>query len=53
MAVALIWKVPVNPTAEGSERKHQINHHGRQCGDCWGEEEIRGLNGNGKKYNKD
>ena len=22
------------------------------CGDCWGEGDIRGLNGNGK-YNKD
>ena len=22
--------------------------HGQQCGDCWGEGSIRGLNGNGK-----
>ena len=22
--------------------------HGQQCGDCRGEEDIRGLNGNGK-----
>ena len=22
--------------------------HGQQCGDCWGEEGIRRLNGNGK-----
>ena len=27
--------------------------HGQQCGDCWGEGSIRGLNGNGKKCNKD
>ena len=24
-----------------------------KCSDCWGGECIRGLNGNGKKYNKD
>ena len=22
--------------------------HGQQCGDCWGEAGIRGLNGDGK-----
>ena len=27
--------------------------HGQQCGDCWGEGDIRGLNGNRKKNNKD
>lgn len=27
--------------------------HRQQCGYCWGEEGIRELNGNGKKYNKD
>ena len=27
--------------------------HGQQWGDSWGAGGIRGLNGNGKKYNKD
>ena len=36
------------------KQKGQRTHgHGQQCGDCWGEEGIRGLNGNGEKYNKD
>ena len=36
------------------EQKGKRTHgHGQQCGDCWGEEGIRGLNGNGIKYNKD
>ena len=26
--------------------------HGQQCGDCRGEGDISGLNGNGKQYNK-
>ena len=25
-----------------------IHGHGQQCGDCWGQGHIRGLNGNGK-----
>ena len=36
------------------EQKGKRTHgHGQQCGDCWGEEGIKSLNGNGKKYNKD
>ena len=36
------------------EQKGKRTHgHGQQCGDCWGERCKRGLNGNGKKYNKD
>ena len=32
------------------EQKGKRNHgHGQQCGDCWGEEGIRGLNGSGEK----
>ena len=38
-----------------SENKLGTNHqkfwthgHEQQCGDCWGEEGIRGLKGNGK-----
>ena len=31
----------------GIEQKGKRTH-GQQCGDCWGEEGIRGLNGNGK-----
>ena len=27
--------------------------HGQQCGDCWEEGIIRGLNVNGNKYNQD
>ena len=38
----------------GIEQKgERIHGHGPQCGDCWGEGGMRGLNGNGKKYNKD
>ena len=42
----------------GTEQKGKRTHgHGQQCGDCWGQEGISGLNGNGKntiKYiNKD
>ena len=34
------------------EQKGKRTHgHGRQCSDWWGEEGIKGLNGN-KKYNK-
>ena len=33
----------------GIEQKGKRTHgHGQQCGDCWGEEGIRGLKGNGK-----
>ena len=36
------------------EQKGKRTHgHGQLCGDCWGKGSIRGLNGNGKKYNKD
>ena len=35
------------------EKKGKRTHgHGQQCGDCWGEEDIRGLNGNGEKPTK-
>ena len=38
----------------GIEQKGQRTHGcGQQCGDCWKEELIRGLNSNGKIYNKD
>ena len=30
------------------QRGKRIHGHGQQCGDCWGEGNIRGLNGNGK-----
>ena len=31
------------------EQKRKRTHgHGQQCGDCWGEEDIKGLNDNGK-----
>ena len=33
----------------GTEQKgNRSCGHGQQCGDCWGEGRIRGLNGNGK-----
>ena len=33
----------------GSEQRAKRTHgHGQQCGECWGEGNIRGLNGNGK-----
>ena len=33
----------------GIEPKGKRTHgHGQQCGDCWGERNIRGLNGSGK-----
>ena len=39
-------------TAKGRGRTQQkgkrTRGHGQQCGDCFGEEGIRGLNGNGK-----
>ena len=39
---------------EGIEQKgRRIHGHGQQCGDCWGEAGIRGLDDNGEKYNKD
>ena len=28
-----------------------LKSHGQQCGDCWGQGDIRGLNGNGKVLN--
>ena len=32
----------------GTEQKGKSTHgHRQQCGDCWGEGNIRGLNGNG------
>ena len=38
----------------GSEQRGKRTHgHGQQCGDCWGKGGIRGLKGNGIKYNKD
>ena len=38
----------------GIEQKGKGPHgHGQQCGDCCGEEGIRGINGDGEKYNKD
>ena len=34
---------------EGLSKKEKGNHgRGQQCGDCWGEEGIKGLNGNEK-----
>ena len=37
----------------GIKQKGARTHrYGQQCGDCWGVGGIRGLNGNGKKYNK-
>ena len=33
-------------------KRKRTRGHGQQCGDCWGEGSIRGLNGNGKKYNE-
>ena len=34
---------------ERVEQKGKRTHgHGHQCGDCWGEGGIRGLNGSGK-----
>ena len=37
-----------------TEQKGKRTHrHGQQGGDCWGQGGIRGLNGNGKKHNKD
>ena len=33
----------------GTEQKGKRTHgHGQQCGDCWGERGISGLNGDGK-----
>ena len=37
----------------GIQQKGTRTHgHGQQCGDCWGEGGIRGLNGNGKNIIK-
>ena len=30
------------------QKRKRIHGHRQQCGDCWGEEGIRRLNGNGK-----
>ena len=30
------------------QRRKRTHGHGQQCGDCWGQGGIRGLNGNGK-----
>ena len=36
-------------TGGGTEPKGKRAHrHGQQCGDCWGEGDIRGLNSTGK-----
>ena len=40
-----------------SKKGKRTQGTGQQCGDCWGEEGIRGLNGSGKNtkifsYNK-
>ena len=36
-------------TGGGIEQKGKKTHgHGQQCGDCWGEGVLRGLNGNGE-----
>ena len=37
---------------DGAKSKRTHGHR-QQCGDCRGEESMKGLNGNGKKYNKD
>ena len=38
----------------GIKQKGKRTHgHGHQCGDCVGGGVIRGLNGDGKKYDKD
>ena len=35
------------------EPKGKRTHgHGQQCGDCRGQGSVRGVNANGKKYNK-
>ena len=34
------------------QKEKRIYGHGQQCGDCWEEKCIRGLNGNREKYNK-
>ena len=40
-------------TGGGIEQNGKRNHgHGQQCGDCSRKGNIRGTNGNGKKYNK-
>ena len=30
------------------KKKKRTHEHGQSCGDFWGEESIKGLNGNGK-----
>ena len=34
-------------------KRKRTHGHGQQGRDCWGERGIRGLNGNGTKFNKD
>ena len=47
---------------ENQQKGKRAHVHEQQCGDCWGERGVKGLNGNGKnvikiksmeKYNKD
>ena len=33
---------------EIEQKTKGIRGHGQQCGDCWGEGDIRGLNSTGK-----
>ena len=34
------------------QNRRRIHGHRQQCGDCWGWEVYRGLNGNGKNIIK-
>ena len=47
----LLWRVGEVRGGE-VEQKGEMTH-GQQCGYYWGEGEYKGLNGNGKTYNKD
>ena len=41
------WEGRLN--GRGIEQKGKRTHgHGQQCGDCWKEMGIKGINGNGK-----
>ena len=50
-----IWKLVVGKLRGGRiEQKGKRTHgYGQQCGDFRVEGSIRGLSGNGRKYNKD